>query len=115
GGSATVSRARRRGGAREDRKMHCDFGKRHAFARELSQRRDWKVPARYAHAARGPKADAAHARCRSAPGTTEGKESRHSVRKIVASHCRWARETRADNFIFDPTGVSHLAALQQLR
>src|SRR5262245_22340339 len=95
--------------------MRGCFGKRHAIAGELSQRRDQKVPARYAHAARGSKADAAHACCRSAPGTTERKENRHSVRKIIASHFRPPPETRANHFVFEPARVFHVAAMQQLR
>ena len=95
--------------------MRGRFRQRHAVAGELSQRDDWKIPTRRAHGARGSKADAAHACCRSAPGTTERKESRHSVRKIIASHCRSPRETRADDFVFEPARFLHFAAMQQLR
>ena len=95
--------------------MRRRFRQRYAVVGELSQRDNREVPARYAHPARGPKADAAHARCRSAPGTTEGKESRNPIRKIVAGHCRAPRETRADDFIFEPPWIFHIAAVQQLR
>ena len=45
----------------------------------------------------------------------KGKESRDSVRKIVASHCRSPRETRADDFVFESARFFHFAAVQQLR
>ena len=35
--------------------------------------------------------------------------------KIVASHCRSPRETRADDSVFEPARVFHVAAVQQLR
>src|SRR5258708_2204088 len=95
--------------------MRRRFGKRHAITGELSKRRNRKIPTRHAHAARRSKADAAHPCRRSAPGTTERKKSRHSVRKIVASHRRSPRETRADDFVFKPTRIFHVAAVQQLR
>src|SRR6476659_2607180 len=95
--------------------MRRRFRQRYAVARELSQCDDWKVPPRYAHAAHRSKADAAHSCCRSAPGTTEGKESRYSVRAIVASHRQSSRETGADDFVFEPTRVFDVAAVQQLR
>src|SRR5262249_56817419 len=50
-----------------------------------------------------------------ATGTAEGKKSRHSVGKIVASDCRSSRETRADNLVFESARVFHVAAMQQLR
>src|SRR5215813_8123926 len=87
----------------------------HAIAGELSQRDDRKVPAHDADTARGPKTDAAHAGCRSAPGATEGKESRDSVREIVASDCRSIGETRANDFVFEPARFFHFSAVQQLR
>src|SRR5439155_9073055 len=52
---------------------------------------------------------------RSASGTTEGKESRYFVGKIVASHRRSFGETRADNFVFEQARFFHVAAVQQLR
>src|SRR6266481_1381760 len=94
--------------------MRRRFRQRHAVARELSQRDDRKVPARYAHAAHRSKANATYACCRSAPGTTEGKKSRHSVRKIVASHRRSPRETRADDFVFKSTRFFNVVVVQQL-
>jgi len=60
-------------------------------------------------------ADAAHAHRRSSSGTPEGKKSRYSVRKIIASNCRPYREARADDFVPESARIFHLTALQQLR
>src|SRR5205814_6649713 len=94
--------------------MRRRFRQRNAVAGELSQCYHRKVPAHYPYATCGPKADAAHARCRSAPGTAKPKESHHSVRKIVASHCRQIGKTRANNSVFEPARVLNVAVVQQL-
>src|SRR5690242_20020509 len=94
--------------------MRRGFRQRHAVARKLSQRHDRKVPARCTHGTCRSKSDAAHAYRRSPPGTTEGKERGHSVRKIVASHCRSTRKTATDYFVSEPARVFNVAAMQQL-
>src|SRR5256886_9535537 len=95
--------------------MRDHIRRRHALVGELSQRDDRKVPTCYAHAASGPETDAAHARRRSASGTTEGKESRHSVSKIIASHCRPLGKTRTNDLISQSARLFHVPAVQQLR
>src|SRR5437773_8660842 len=95
--------------------MRGGAGERHPVAGELSQRGDREIPARCSHGARGSKADAAHASCRSASRTTEGKEGCDFVRKIVSSHCRPLGETRTNNFVFEPTRFFHFSVVQQLR
>src|SRR5213080_797454 len=95
--------------------MRCCSRQRHAFARELSQRRERQVSTPHTYTACRPKTDAAHAHCRSSPGTPERKESRHSIGKIVASDCRSSGKTRADDFVFESPRILHIAAVQQLR
>ncbi len=101
--------------ARRSRSASVVLGQRHAVARKLLQRLARQISARHTHAAGGRKADAADAHHRSAAGTPKGKESRDSVGKIIASHCRSFGKTRADNFVSEPARIFHVAALQQLR
>src|SRR3954447_786743 len=95
--------------------MRDRIRRRHALVGELSQRDDRKVPTGCADAASGPETDAAYACRRSASGTTEGKESRHSVRKIIASHCRSLGKTRTNDLISQSARLFHVPAVQQLR
>src|SRR5207248_11611563 len=60
-------------------------------------------------------ANAVDANCRSSPGTPKGKDRADSLRKTFASDRGPARETRADNLVFESARFFNVAALQQLR
>src|SRR5262249_47923248 len=95
--------------------MRCCSRQRHAFARELSQRRERKVSTPHTYRACRPKTDAAHAHCRSSPGTKERKIGRDFVRKAVASHSRSSGKARTNDLVLKSARFFHIAPVQQLR
>src|SRR5262249_52304760 len=95
--------------------MRCCSRHRHAFARELSQRRERQVSTPHTYRACRPKTDAAHAHCRSSPGTTEREIGRDFIRKVVPRHCRSFGKTRTIDLVSESARFLYLPLVQQLR